>query len=43
MKHDDLLHKRDALLGAGMPTFYDEPVHIVRGEGVWLWDDEGRK
>ncbi len=20
-----------------------KPVHIVRGEGVWLWDAEGRK
>ena len=26
-----------------MPTFYDDPVHIVRGEGVWLWDTDGRR
>ncbi|MDO6965922.1 aspartate aminotransferase family protein [Rhizobium alvei] len=26
-----------------MSTFYDDPVHIVRGEGVWLWDADGRK
>lgn len=39
----DLMERRRALLGPNMSTFYDEPVHIVRGEGVWLWDAEGRK
>jgi len=39
----DLLARRERLLGPNVPTFYDEPVHIVRGEGVWLWDAEGRK
>ena len=43
MKHNELLRRRDELLGVGMPTFYHDPVHIVRGEGVWLWDNEGRK
>lgn len=23
--------------------FYEEPVHMVRGEGVWLYDAEGRR
>ncbi len=39
----DLLARRTALLGPNVPTFYDDPVHILRGEGVWLWDAEGRK
>ncbi|WP_243403654.1 aspartate aminotransferase family protein [Shimia abyssi] len=26
-----------------MTTFYDTPVHVARGEGVWLWDTDGRK
>ena len=39
----DLLARRAALLGPGMATFYRQPRHIVRGEGVWLWDAEGRK
>ena len=39
----DLLTRRRALLGPNVPTFYDDPVHIVRGEGVWLWDADGRK
>ncbi len=38
-----LLADRGRLLGPNIPTFYDEPVHIVRGEGVWLWDADGRR
>ena len=25
------------------PTFYREPVHIVRGRGEWLWDRDGNR
>lgn len=39
----DLIDRRRALLGPNVSTFYDDPVHIVRGEGVWLWDAEGRR
>ncbi len=39
----DLLARRERLLGPNVPTFYEDPVHIVRGEGVWLWDADGRK
>ena len=39
----DLVARRRALLGPNVSTFYDEPVHIVKGEGVWLWDKAGRK
>ena len=35
--------RRARLLGPNLPTFYEDPVHIVRGEGVWLWDAQGRK
>jgi len=35
--------RRVRLLGPNVSTFYDDPVHIVRGEGVWLWDADGRK
>ncbi|MBY2944982.1 aspartate aminotransferase family protein [Rhizobium leguminosarum] len=38
-----LLARRQRLLGRNMSTFYDEPVQLVRGEGVWLWDADGRK
>ncbi|WP_208349877.1 aspartate aminotransferase family protein [Pseudaestuariivita rosea] len=38
-----LTERRARLMGPNVPTFYDDPVHIVRGEGVWLWDAQGRK
>ncbi len=39
----DLIARRERLLGRNMSLFYDEPVHLVRGEGVWLYDAEGRR
>lgn len=39
----ELIERRASLLGPNVSTFYEEPVHIVRGEGVWLWDSDGRK
>lgn len=39
----DLIERRARLLGPNVPTFYDDPVHVVRGEGVWLWDAGGRR
>lgn len=38
-----LIARRERLLGRNMSLFYDDPVHLVRGEGVWLWDASGRK
>lgn len=43
MTSADLLARRERALGAGAQLFYDTPLHIVRGEGVWLWDAEGRR
>lgn len=40
---NQLLADRARLMGPNLPTFYEEPVHVVKGEGVWLWDAEGRK
>ncbi len=39
----DLLARRDALFGAGAPLFYQAPLHIVRGEGAYLFDAAGRR
>jgi 4-aminobutyrate aminotransferase-like enzyme len=39
----ELIDRRRTLLGPNVSTFYAEPVHIVRGEGVWLWDADGRR
>lgn len=45
MKRDieTLIADRKRLLGPNVSTFYEDPVHVVKGEGVWLWDSEGRK
>lgn len=40
---EDLRSRRDRALGAGAPLFYDEPIELVRGEGVHLFDPDGRR
>ena len=39
----DLLERRKRALGPVYELFYDNPVHLVRGEGVWVYDSDGRK
>jgi len=36
--YQSLLDRREQLLGPLAYLFYDQPLHIVRGEGVWLYD-----
>ena len=43
MPEGTLRERRARLLGERAPLFYDEPVHIVRGEGVWLYGADGRR
>lgn len=43
MTTTELFTRRERLLGVGTPLFYQEPVHIVRGEGAWLFDAQGRR
>lgn len=38
----DLIARRDAVLGASYRLQYRKPVHFVRGEGMWLYDPDGR-
>jgi len=40
---EGLIARRKRLLGPAYRLFYDEPVHLVRGEGVWLYDPAGRR
>ncbi|SLN29016.1 5-aminovalerate aminotransferase DavT [Pseudoruegeria aquimaris] len=40
---DDLQTRRQRAMGRHVTTFYREPVHVVRGEGPWLWDANGRR
>ena len=39
----NLLQRRQRLMGNAYRLFYDQPVHIVSGEGVWLYDSDGNK
>lgn len=43
MSNESLIARRRASMGPVYRLFYDEPVHIVRGEGVWLWDAGGNR
>jgi 4-aminobutyrate aminotransferase-like enzyme/Ser/Thr protein kinase RdoA (MazF antagonist) len=36
------LGRRHRLMGAGAELFYEKPLHLVRGSGVWLYDPQGR-
>jgi len=40
---ETLIERRARLLGPNMSAFYTDPVHLVRGQGVWLWDADGRQ
>lgn len=37
-----LVARRQRLLGPAYRLFYETPVHLVRGEGVWLYDKDGK-
>ncbi len=38
-----MIERRRNLLGSAYRLFYDDPVHIVRGAGVWLYDADGKQ
>jgi 4-aminobutyrate aminotransferase-like enzyme len=37
-----MITRRERVLGPAYRLFYERPLHFVRGEGVWLYDAEGR-
>ena len=39
----DLMGRRDRAMGLGAPVFYETPVELVRGEGIWLYGADGRR
>jgi len=43
MSTSELEERRRRALAPAYQLFYQEPVHLVRGEGVWLFDNEGRR
>lgn len=38
-----LIARRERVLGPAYRLFYERPLHIVRGEGVWLIDAKGER
>jgi 4-aminobutyrate aminotransferase-like enzyme len=38
-----MVERRAEVLGPAYRLFYAEPVHLVRGQGVWLYDAEGNE
>lgn len=39
----ELIARRERILGVGAPLFYEQPLHIVRGQGVFLFDADGKR
>lgn len=40
---DELLRRRQRVLGRNSPLFYEKPLNLVSGEGVWVRDADGRR
>jgi len=43
MNNNELLARRYRAMSQYAPLFYDKPIHIVKGEGAWLYDADGKK
>lgn len=40
---EELVERRKKVMGSKLYVFYDPPLHMVKGEGVWLTDASGRR
>lgn len=43
MEIPQLVERRNRAIGHGAALFYDEPIHIIRGEGAFLYDQDNRQ
>ena len=43
MDREDLASRRERALGPAYRLFYEKPLHLERGTGVWLYDVDGRR
>ncbi len=43
MTTQSLLDRRFRVLGRHSPLFYEKPLQLVRGEGVWVYDADGKR
>ncbi|GHB28475.1 aspartate aminotransferase family protein [Salinicola rhizosphaerae] len=39
----EMIERRRRLLGPAYQLFYKDPLHLVRGEGVWVFDADGNR
>ncbi|MBT4520196.1 MAG: aspartate aminotransferase family protein [Halieaceae bacterium] len=40
---EELIARRERLLGVGTPLFYEQPIHLVRGDGAYVYDADGKR
>lgn len=43
MSNEQLIERRKDALGPAYEHFYKEPLYLTRGDGVWLYDNDGKK
>ncbi len=43
MTADQLIERRKRALGPAYSHFYEQPLYLVRGDDVWLYDDQGNR
>lgn len=43
MEPRNLMDRRIDVLQSKAAHFFDDILHLVKGEGMWLWDEKGRK
>lgn len=43
MSNEQLIERRKLAMGPAYSHFYNEPLYLTRGEGVWLFGNDGRK
>jgi 4-aminobutyrate aminotransferase-like enzyme len=43
LREKAMVERRQRLLGPAYRLFYEHPVHLVRGEGAWLFDSDGNR
>src|SRR4051812_790810 len=43
MTAQSLIERRFNVLGRHSPLFYEKPLQLVRGEGVWVYDVDGKR
>jgi 4-aminobutyrate aminotransferase len=42
-QQSEIIHKHKEFLFPAVATYYQEPLALVRGEGMYVWDDQGNR